>query len=147
MLAVAAARPLDLLPERCDMPPNIVTAKIGRKTQIIHLGTRLHACLTFQRLKPIVADLMACSLALLAIVPQSLTPVADVGNGAAEAVLDFWFRAVRGALSNRTVSVYSSTPSPRRQPHARQKRISLGISVRQFGQALTSCTFAPTVFL
>src|SRR5947209_12852112 len=131
VLAIAAERPLDLMLERCDMLPNIVTAKIGRKTQIIHLGTRLHARPTRKRLKPAVA-LMACSLVLCAKVAQFLAPKGGTMGGTGAAVLDFWLRAVCGALSNRTVSVYSSTPSPRRQPHARQERISLGISVRQF---------------
>ena len=43
-------------------------------------------------------------------------------------------RAVGVAPSKRMVSLYSSSPSPMRQPHARQKRNSAGISVPQLGQ-------------
>src|SRR5258705_7833503 len=40
-------------------------------------------------------------------------------------------------LSNRTVSVYSASPSPSRNPQLRQKRNSAGIAEWQFEQVVT----------
>jgi hypothetical protein len=43
-----------------------------------------------------------------------------------------------GALSKRTVSVYSADPSPNRKPQFRQNRSSLGIGEWQFPQVVTA---------
>jgi hypothetical protein len=83
---------------------------------------------------------MRCAIAL-----NSLASKGDDRGGIAQAVRPFPAREVSGALSKRTVSVYSSTPSPSRQPHARQKRISRGIKALQLGQLLILCAFLSSV--
>ena len=113
-----------------EKPPMIETAMIGKKTQTIHLGTRPQVRANLHRPMPVATDLSACSLALRAIEePHSLTPAGEVRGGTVEAVWVRGLLAVDCAPSSRTVSVYSSTPSPKRQPQARQKRNSRGIGV------------------
>jgi hypothetical protein len=110
-------------------PPVIEAIMMGTMTQTIQRGTRLHARPILIWPSPVVNDLTVLSWMRFAIALNSLTLAGGAKGGTAQpAVRVLPAGEVFGALRKRTVSVYSSTPSPRRQPQARQKRMARGIT-------------------